>query len=638
MIDCRHVHLVVVEPWPSNFPRLRFVASDDIPAQNPVPQRLSYMSSETGQMRRCVLSIASHSPVRTEAHPVCMRCQRSKNQCNYGVRLQWEDDMRAAGKCHGRTGIVARRGSLRCKESEEDDRLPSSKRIERKDQLGSDGKSALILTPPSSHSPLRAATSKSVSYSTRDTYQSQYHHWKESKVQSSNTNFRTLPWTLGVPDVDDVCLSFYESMMCPAAVTIDNEETNPLRNTVMRMVFRSELAYYSVLMTSAQYLRSIDSRFELFEMQVRQRVLKGLRQALAESCFEFEDVLLPTIFLCSSAVCNLLVLGIFVSVSIDSPQISHSCDASWVRHLTCFQMVIKQRIRRHTKTYVPQLFMSYFSAHLVLAKSLFPIDKVLPAVELRNDPLSPVEEGTCWTSSESLSKAMKPDTLREIDVWNGMSNRMLLLINDILSLKDDVQVMYGEGFEVEERRSAIEAKIITLQRNLQDTTDLLPESLRRCHDSAEVVHRRRLLEYTGESYRLAACLLLSEASTPAFLGYTSEHSLGLDATRKQRHVDYILSLVESIVSSLDHLPISWPLWPLFIASCCSTTESEKARALAQFQAAQAKAPYENTVRAQTVVELLWQRRELYVAGERTRTGRFEWELVMEFLGWQTSFA
>lgn len=58
MIDCRYVHLVVVEPWPSNFLRLRFVASDDIPAQNPVPQRLSYVSSETGQMRRCVLYIA----------------------------------------------------------------------------------------------------------------------------------------------------------------------------------------------------------------------------------------------------------------------------------------------------------------------------------------------------------------------------------------------------------------------------------------------------------------------------------------------------------------------------------------------------------------------------------------------------
>lgn len=58
MIDCRHVHFVVVEPWPSNFIRLRFVASEDVPTQNPVPQRLSYVSSETGQMRRCVLSIA----------------------------------------------------------------------------------------------------------------------------------------------------------------------------------------------------------------------------------------------------------------------------------------------------------------------------------------------------------------------------------------------------------------------------------------------------------------------------------------------------------------------------------------------------------------------------------------------------
>ncbi|PYH58662.1 uncharacterized protein BO96DRAFT_421402 [Aspergillus niger CBS 101883] len=580
----------------------------------------------------------AYSPMRPEAHPVCVRCQRSKNRCNYGVRLQWEDDMRAAGKCHGRTGIVTRRDSLRCKESEEDEDLLPSKRIERKDQPGSDGESALILTPPSSHSPLRAATSESVSFLTRDTYHSQYQHWKESKIKSSNTTFRTLPWTLGVPDVDDVCLSFYESIMCPAAVTIDNEETNPLRNTVMRMVFRSELAYYSVLMTSAQYLRSIDSRFELFEMQVRQRVLKGLRQALAESCFEFEDVLLPTIFLCSSAVCDVLALDVLMGVSIDSQQISHSCDASWVRHLTCFQMVIKQKIRRHTTTDVPQLFLSYFLAHLVLAKSLFPIDKALPVVELRNDLSLPVEEGASWTSSDSLSKAMDPDTLHEIDVWTGMSNRMLLLINDILSLKDDVRALYEEGTEAEEKQRVIEAKIITLQRNLQDTTHLLPKSLRRCQDSAEVVHRRRLLEYTGESYRLAACLLLSEASTPAFLGYISEPSLGLDTTRKQRHVDYILSLVESIVSSLDHLPISWPLWPLFIASCCSTSESDKARALAQFQAAQAKAPYENTVRAQTVVELLWQRRELYVAGERTRTGRFEWELVMEFQGWQTSFA
>ncbi|PYI03055.1 hypothetical protein BO78DRAFT_207445 [Aspergillus sclerotiicarbonarius CBS 121057] len=602
-------------------------------------------------MRRCVLSIAcvalpspeiggeshtpalvircrtrqipgdrkAHSQALPEAHPVCMRCQRSKNHCSYGVRLQWQDDMRTAGKCHGRTGIGSRKNSLQCKKSEEDG-LSRSTRAQKQDPPNNDGVTALILTPPSSHSPLRAATSKCVSIPTENSYRARYYYWKETKVQSPRTSLQVLPWSIGLPDVDDVCLSFYESVMCKVAVTVDDEYTNPLRNTVMRMAFRSELAYYSVLMASAQYLRSFESRFDLLEMQVRQKVLGGLRRALTKPCLDLEDVLVPTIFLCSSAI-------------------SHSCDASWVRHLTCFQLVIKQKVRGHTPTYVPQLFLSYFSAHLVLAKSLFPIDKALPVIDVWNDPSSTAHaEEASWTSSEVLSKAMRPETLREIDMWNGMSNHMLLLINDILSLKDDVQALHEQDLLLEEKRTAIEAKITTLQKSLQTTTHLLPESLRQFRDSAEGTHRCCLLEYTSEAYRLAACLLLSEASTPAFLGYTSGFGLGLDTMRKQRHIDSILSLVESIVSSLDYLPISWPLWALFIASCCGTSEPEKTRALALFHAAQGKAPYENTLRAQTVVELLWQRRELNVEGEGMRIGRFEWESVMEFLGWQTSFA
>ncbi|PWY94036.1 hypothetical protein BO94DRAFT_563554 [Aspergillus sclerotioniger CBS 115572] len=603
--------------YPGGEQSIRFVASEGAPTQSSVPQRLSNMSSETGQMRRC-----GHS----EAHPVCMRCQRSQNHCKYGPRFQWQDGLRAAGKCRGRTGIGSRKSSLQCKQSEEDS-LSRSTRAEQKDRPDNDGESALILTPPSSHSPLRAATSNYVSNPTENSYRGRYYYWKESKAQSPGTSLQVLPWSIGVPDVDNVCLSFYESVMCNVAVTVDDEYTNPLRNTVMRMIFRSELTYYSVLMASAQYLRSFESRFDLLEMQVRQKVLGGLRRALTKSCLALEDVLLPTIFLCSSAVCVFMV------------KISHSCDATWVRHLTCFQLVIKQKIRGHTPTYVPQFFLSYFSAHLVLAKSLFPIDKALADVDVWGDPSSPVyAKGAPWTSSQVLSKVMRPETLHEINMWNGMSNQMLLLINDILSLKNDVQALQEQDTLLEGKRTAIEAKIITLHSSLRTTTHLLPESLRQFHDSAEGLHRCRLLEYTSEAYRLAACLLLSEASTPAFLGYTSSLELGFDSMRKQRHIDSTLSLIESIVYSLDYLPISWPLWALFIASCCCTSELEKTRALALFHAAQGKAPYENTIRAQTVVSLLWQRRELHEERERKRNGRFEWESVMEFLGWQTSFA
>ncbi|PYH97524.1 hypothetical protein BO71DRAFT_406882 [Aspergillus ellipticus CBS 707.79] len=556
-----------------------------------------------------------------------MRCKRSKNRCSYEVRLQWEDDMRTAGKCHGRAGVGLKKDSPPGTQSEEDENDRSPLTRTRHNDHHNDGESALILTPPSSHSPPWVVTASSTpsSIATEHSYQNRYNQWKESKALSPRTTFQVLPWSIGVPDADDVCLSFYNSVMCSVAVTVDDEHNNPLRGTVMRMVFQSELAYYAVLMASAQYLRSFESRFNVMEMQVRQRVLGGLRRALTRESWDWEDVLVPTIFLCSSAI-------------------SHSCDATWVRHFACFQLVIKQMVRGQRKAPVPHLFISYFSAHLVLAKSLFPIDKALPVVSVPSVSVpstsslpTSVEEAS-WTSTVALSKAMRPEKLHQIDMWNGLSNNMLLLINDILSLKHDVSELHQQQTSSEETRTAIEEKITALQKRLDATTQLLPESVRGVHESAEFAHRCRLLEYTGEAYRLAGCLLLSEASTPAFLGYTAESGKGLDSTQKQRHVDLMLSLIEAIVSSLGYLPISWPLWPLFIASCCGASESEKARALALFHAAREKAPYENTARAQTVVELLWQRRELNTEGGRMRIGQFEWEPVLEFLGWQTSFA
>lgn len=107
-----------------------------------------------------------------------------------------------------------------------------------------------------------------------------------------------------MPDVDDVCLSFYSSVMCAVGVTVDDERFNPLRSTVMRLVFRTETAYYAVLMASAHYLRSVESRFELMEIQIRSEVLRGLRRALMKDNLDWEDLLVPTIFLCSSAVCE----------------------------------------------------------------------------------------------------------------------------------------------------------------------------------------------------------------------------------------------------------------------------------------------------------------------------------------------
>jgi hypothetical protein len=324
--------------------------------------------------------------------------------------------------------------------------------------------------------------------------------------------------------------------------------------------------------------------------------------------------------------------------------------------MTCFQLIVKEMTQSRRKApHIPPFFISYFASHLVLAKSLFPIDEVLPVAEV---PTSRIDNApstdapkVSWTSTKDLAKVMREDSLHDIDIWTGLSGHMLLLINEVLSLKQDAQALNHQEHGVsapqnvvEQRRSTLELKVTTLEARLATATQKVPVSLHQGNGSPESAHRCRLLEGTAEAYRLAAFLLLSEVASPAFLGYTLSTNRAsaqtCDPTLRQQYVDRIFELVNEVVSSLDYLPVSWPLWPLFIASCCCPSDQEsKTTALELFHAAKEKAPYENIPRALTLVELLWQRRELHGEGEGSiRIGQFEWEPVMEFLGWQTSFA
>ncbi|KAE8420385.1 fungal-specific transcription factor domain-containing protein [Aspergillus pseudocaelatus] len=411
--------------------------------------------------------------------------------------------------------------------------------------------------------------------------------------------------------------------MCAVGVTVDDERFNPLRSTVMRLVFRTETAYYAVLMASAHYLRSVESRFELMEIQIRSRVLRGLRRALMKDDLDWEDF----------------------------------CDGSWVKHLACFQLIVKEMAHgRRNAPSVPQFFISYFSAHLVLAKSVFSIEDILPVGEIPTSPTKPNSlvhstntERVSWTSTKDLVKVMPADTFHEIDMWNGLSSHMLLLINEILSLKQDAQAFCHQSSDpctaqlaAQQKHAEISDKITTLEASLAATTQIIPVSLYKNRSSAESKHGFRLLKSTSEAYRLAAYLLLSEAASPHFLGYTPATTQSIeqlrDTAQRAQYVDRIFHLANYVVSSVDHLPISWPLWPLFIASCCCSRD-EETRAREIFCTARDKAPYENIPRAQTLVELLWKRRGTQVeSGNSLRVGRFEWESVMESLGWQTSFA
>ena len=307
---------------------------------------------------------------------------------------------------------------------------------------------------------------------------------------------------------------------------------------------------------------------------------------------------------------------------------------------------------------------SYFSAHTVLAKTLFDIADSTP---LAAGSISKIQEqfsadGTLgssfdttfdsydiWTSTEFISSFMSTETLHEIDVWNGCSNSLLLLINEIASLRKDAVGVY----RYRQSQAKIEAKICLLQASLERLFQSSPASLFDDSDPSTLSNQRRMLESNAEAYRLAAILFLNESCSPSFLGLATTTSDAspviplLDAAEKQKYVSDVLDLIREIVTHTN-LPPSWPLWALFIAGCCTDAEEDRAVVLSLLQSALRKKPYENIPRAQKVIELVWQYRDAQLGnqvGKKQRqhpdprmVARYEWEVIMDLKGWRPSFA
>lgn len=316
-----------------------------------------------------------------------------------------------------------------------------------------------------------------------------------------------------------------------------------------------------------------------------------------------------------------------------------------------------------------QFFSSYFSKHVILAKTLFSVEDVVPEVssdtldvagvqQVSKGGTSPsrrptrLEHKSSWTSTETISLSMCQDSLDSIDLWNGCSRSLLLLINEVVALKEQAKILTVENTsEIEARRAAIESTIQRLKHSLINLSQLQPPTLSTDHVEG-ATSRIQLLIRNAEAYRSAAILLLNESSVPEFYGLSAKFdhrrlTPALSAEEKSFHIEFILRTAHDIIS-LPDVPISWPLWPLFIAGCCVTNEDDKAVVLSLFRNAQQKTPYENISRAQKVVELMWQQREFRSSssgGSAQRTqpprraaGYYEWEEVMRLKGWMLSLA
>ncbi|MCJ1419422.1 hypothetical protein MMC32_005777 [Xylographa parallela] len=274
-----------------------------------------------------------------------------------------------------------------------------------------------------------------------------------------------------------------------------------------------------------------------------------------------------------------------------------------------------------------------------------------------------------WTSTKNLALVLCPDTLNNVDTYSGLSNRLLLLINDITDLKQEM--LYSSRMSTSVYRTGEEmllTKAKQIKDGLSNLQQFVPSSVAASDPNFGVSLKR-----TAEAYRLAALILLHESlsDSPSFSAVVrapkadpQAHlflgSAVLHVDDKIAYIRSVLTLVGKVLTQ-DAPNCSWPLWPLFIASCCAQTETDKITALNLFEKAGQKIKLGNIVPAFKVVEGVWQQRELQADEEVCRRttkrrlqrngsqdtasiaeqrfdGWYEWGRVMSMMGYQISLA
>ena len=208
---------------------------------------------------------------------------------------------------------------------------------------------------------------------------------------------------------------------------------------------------------------------------------------------------------------------------------------------------------------------------------------------LSNESFRDTEAPSSWSSTENLSLTMPLDKMDVIDAYSGMSNRLLLLINEITEIKKQIAFCSGG-----------------LHGNRRGEKVILLENIRRIHQSLSSLQQTipdfiqmtapgwiESMRKTAEATRLAALLFLHETVRPTFFKNTSKSSHNqfssacnsiLADNNVSIYIKSILNLVQEVING-GPLSVSWPLWPLFIASCCTEDETDRIFILKLFNSA-----------------------------------------------------
>ncbi|PYI03326.1 hypothetical protein BO78DRAFT_323076 [Aspergillus sclerotiicarbonarius CBS 121057] len=380
---------------------------------------------------------------------------------------------------------------------------------------------------------------------------------------------------------DTTLLAFFEAVICSSSTLVDNAQSNPYRYLILPMALDSEGIYHAALAISANTLRLSEARYRVPALEHHHRALLYLRSLLGRGSWtdrEMDEILGLVLMICWF-------------------EISDNSRPSWVTHLNGFQNVMSARKKQrqqalsgHSRELLG-FFDRYFAFHLVLARTAFrwEIPQTQPC--LSSIPLS----------------SSSPDI---IDPYMGFSHTLLHLINQVADVawaerEVDAQTVYG------------------LKTSLEMLHQTPPDGDVDSHSSMTI----------AEANRLGAMLLLYEiCSSPR----TSSPFPSFALEDKNTCIRQILDLIQAHKTNIMRTAVV-PLWPLFLAGCCTPSDDERVIVLQLFNELEGIRRFGNITPAREVMEMVWRHRDLTQSdlpnGVRVeKTARFEWEYAMVMLG------
>lgn len=538
-----------------------------------------------------------------ERRPKCQRCIKSGLDCSYGLQLIWHEESLSKGVCHGRAGVWSKNGRRK-----DDTQLKSRE---------SDRHYVSATTRPSKSRGVFLNTTMNdvkLYFEYAGMAEEDDQNEKEELIPNENQKLSlslpvlstTTTSHLRTFDYDSALLSYYEAVVCSSSTLLDDAKNNPYRHLILPMAMQSEGLYHATLAVSAQILRIAEPRFRFAALDHGHRALRCLIASLQRG--QSSPTNTSQVQISHAEIDEILGLALMLCWF----EITDGCRPSWVTHLKGIHSLINQFqdvfIRSSRTSDVSRFFSRYFSFHLVLARTAFRVEDDITFTKTS----SPVNTGSTSRQdypsisklTDFLSLAMPLEDLDQIDSYMGFSNSLLLLINEVADLawkyssKESVE---ADLPFVREQVRRLRTSLETLQQTpppLADNGRVDNMSFYAFATEADYMLERTVAEFQAiaEANRIGALLLLHEVCASRlqrpdlFRAATateveSDETDGYDFVSTDYKTRYVRGILDPMIQNINRInrTAALPLWPLFIAGCCVTTEEDQITVIKIFE-------------------------------------------------------